>query len=176
MKTHEPAGCAVSKTRAPPSKLASHALPQSMPAGAEATLPWPWIATVSRCLTGCGTAVNRAVTARSRSIVSVQDAVPPHAPSQPAKAKPRAGAAVSVTDVPPTNSDAHVAPQSMPAGEDVTVPEPLTETTRWFELATTAGDPPDSPQPAAHNAATHAQVFTIPQPAGKLGSAPTVGE
>ena len=45
-------------------------------------------------------------------------------PVQPAKDEPAAGVAVNVTTVPLANDDVHVAPQLMPAGLLVTVPEP----------------------------------------------------
>ena len=48
--------------------------------------------------------------------------VPEHAPAQPANAAPAAGVAVRVTTVPAANGAAHVGPQVIPAGADVTVP------------------------------------------------------
>jgi hypothetical protein len=47
------------------------------------------------------------------------------APDHPANVDPVAAAAVSVTGVPAAKSYEQVEPQSMPAGELVTVPEPL---------------------------------------------------
>lgn len=46
-------------------------------------------------------------------------------PLQPAKVEPELAAAVKVTCVPEVKSAEHVAPQSIPAGLLVTVPEPL---------------------------------------------------
>ncbi len=57
--------------------------------------------------------------------VTVQVPVPLHAPDHPVKALPTAAVADSTTEVPDRNDDVHVAPQLMPAGLDVTVPEPL---------------------------------------------------
>lgn len=50
---------------------------------------------------------------------------PVHAPLHPVKLEPDTGAAVKVTLVPWLNGDEHVLPQLMPAGEDVTEPEPV---------------------------------------------------
>jgi hypothetical protein len=45
-------------------------------------------------------------------------------PPQPVKVQPASGVAVSVTIVPFANEVAQVAPQSIPAGELITVPVP----------------------------------------------------
>jgi hypothetical protein len=66
-----------------------------------------------------------AVTARSWSIVTVQLSVPLQAPPQPPNLEPAAGAAVKVTVVPCANWAEQLLPQSIPAGELVTVPEPV---------------------------------------------------
>jgi hypothetical protein len=52
-------------------------------------------------------------------------AVPEQPPDHPANTLPAAGAALSVTVVPDGNGDEHVDPQLIPAGVDVTVPEPV---------------------------------------------------
>ena len=52
-------------------------------------------------------------------------AVPVQPPDHPTKALPWAAAAVSVTAVPEGNVVPHVDPQLIPAGVDVTVPEPV---------------------------------------------------
>ena len=58
--------------------------------------------------------------------VTVQAPVPEQPPPlQPVKVEPVVGAAVSVTAVPLVKLAAQVAPQSMPAGELVTVPLPV---------------------------------------------------
>ncbi len=54
-------------------------------------------------------------------------AVPEHAPLQPVKVEPAAGAAVSVTAVPLVNDAEQVAPHVMPAGLLVIVPLPAPE-------------------------------------------------
>jgi hypothetical protein len=58
-------------------------------------------------------------------MVSVQAAVPLHAPLQPVKVEPVAGVAVSVICVPATTDTEHVAPQAIPAGELATSPVPV---------------------------------------------------
>jgi hypothetical protein len=55
------------------------------------------------------------------TLPSVQSALP----LQPAKADPASGIAVSVTTCPEANGALHIAPQSIPAGFDVTVPDPV---------------------------------------------------
>ena len=66
-----------------------------------------------------------AVTAFGASMVTRQAPEPEHAPLQPAKVDPGAGVGVRVTTVPVGKLALHVGPQSMPGGEDVTVPLPL---------------------------------------------------
>lgn len=56
--------------------------------------------------------------------VSVQGLDPLQSPLQPAKTDPAAGAAVRVAVLPWGNCPVQVAPQSIPAGADVTVPMP----------------------------------------------------
>ena len=56
---------------------------------------------------------------------NVQTPAPAHPPpDQPVKSEPTAGAAVSVIGVPFPNCMEHEAPQLIPAGNEVTVPEP----------------------------------------------------
>ncbi len=59
-------------------------------------------------------------------IVTLQEPVPEHAPLQPENFEPLAGAAVSVTTVPEAK-EAEQTPdaQSIPAGEETTLPPPL---------------------------------------------------
>ena len=58
-------------------------------------------------------------------MVTMQEPVPVQAPLHPAKVEPPAAAAVSVTLVPLLYDAAHVLPQLIPAGEEVTVPVPV---------------------------------------------------
>jgi hypothetical protein len=118
------AGVAVKVTIVPSVNDAAHVAPQLIPAGALVTEPEPEPAfeTVSVRRT---TVLKVAVTDRAELIVTSHVPVPEHpAPLQPAKTEPGAAVAVSVTTVPSVYCAAHVAPQSMPAGELVTVPVP----------------------------------------------------
>ena len=67
---------------------------------------------------------NLAVAARSALIVSVQVPMPEQAPDQPANLDPAEAVAVSVTGTAAKGAE-HVEPQLIPAGLDVTEPEPL---------------------------------------------------
>lgn len=103
-------------------------LPQSMPAGLLLTvpLPVPAFCTMSCAVVGTGAAlVKVAVTVVEAATVRAQVAVPEQPPDQPEKVDPVAGAAVRVRAVPPLKSALQAAPQLMPAGLLVTVPEPV---------------------------------------------------
>jgi hypothetical protein len=85
-----------------------------------------------------GSNVNVAVTVVAALMVTVQPAVPEHPPpDQPENSDPAAGDAPRVTVVPCTNEALHVAPQSMPAGDEVTVPLPLLLTVNVNEAGCT---------------------------------------
>jgi hypothetical protein len=64
--------------------------------------------------------------------VTLQPPIPLHAPPQPERPQAAAGLAVKVTCVPGAKLTLQVEPQSIPAGELVTLPPgpPLTETVR----------------------------------------------
>jgi hypothetical protein len=69
----------------------------------------------------------------------VHPPVPEQSPDQPEKTEPLAAAAESVTIVPVAYACEHVAPQLMPAGFELTVPEPLPEVAAvnvWVGVAT----------------------------------------
>jgi len=67
-----------------------------------------------------------AVTDSAALIVTSQLPTPEQpAPDQPANDEPGAGVAVKVTSIPLAKSCEQVEPQSIPAGELVTVPDPL---------------------------------------------------
>jgi hypothetical protein len=89
-------------------------------------------------VTGC--AANVAVMAVSALMVTMQAAVPLHAPDQPENVWPDAGVAVSTTEVPSAKAMLQTWPQSIPAGLDLIEPEPLSVTVNIaVELA---GGPP----------------------------------
>ncbi len=76
-------------------------------------------------LVGVGFRLKRAVTLRFEDMAKEQDPVPEQPPpDQPAKLLPEPAAAVKKTVVPSKNPAEQVPPQLIPAGEEVTVPEP----------------------------------------------------
>ena len=100
---------------------------QLIPAGLLTTWPAPAPASVTVRVAVC--AVNIAVTLSAVFIVTVHVPVPLHpAPPQPAKVEPLAGAAVSTTCEPLAKLALHAAPQLIPEGLLVTVPDPLPPT------------------------------------------------
>jgi hypothetical protein len=118
-------GAAVSVTTVPEVNVAVQVAPQSIPAGLEVTFPEPLPAFATVRL-GSTFLANVAVQARATLIVTVAVvALPEQSPDQAAKVEVPSGAAVSVTEVPEGKLAVHVPPQSMPAGDDVTVPAPL---------------------------------------------------
>jgi len=68
--------------------------------------------------------VNSALTARAALIITVQF-IEQSDPLHPANVEPAAGDAVNVTDDPATKLSEQSAPQLIPAGDEVTVPEPV---------------------------------------------------
>jgi hypothetical protein len=115
-------GVAARVTTVPALNDVEQLVPQLIPAGALVTVPVP----VPDLLTlNVNVGTNVAVTATSEVKVTVQESVPEQAaPLQPAKADPGAATAVKAIAVPELKLALQVAPQLMPAGELVTVPEP----------------------------------------------------
>ncbi len=113
---------AVSVTSVPVSNSAEQVDPQSIPAGELETEPEP---VPARTTSSGVTCVNVAVTDVAAFIVTVHVPVPVQAPDHPAKIEVALGVAVSVTCEPTAKGAEQVAPQSIPAGELVTVPEPV---------------------------------------------------
>ena len=66
-----------------------------------------------------------AVTLLAALIVTTHDHVPVQLPLQPAKTDPEVAVAVRVTAVPSPKLALQVEPQLMPAGVEVTVPDPV---------------------------------------------------
>jgi len=80
-------------------------------------------------------AVKVAVTDRASLIVTEQVPVPEHPePDQPVKVEPAAAVAVKVTWVPRLNWAWQLAPQSIRAGVEVTVPSPDLVTESWYAV------------------------------------------
>jgi hypothetical protein len=120
------AGVAVSVTAVPLLKDAEQVVPQLMPAGALVTVPGPAPARLT--VSAKDWRAKLAVTDVAAFIVTVQVPVPEQPPPvQPVNVAPAEGVAVSVTALPLLNVAEHVAPQLMPAGALVTVPEPAPE-------------------------------------------------
>jgi hypothetical protein len=116
-------GTAARVTVAPASKAALQTLPQSMPAGVDVTVPSPFpaFATLSS-----GFRLKTALTDFALFIVTVHvRLVPVQAPPQRVKEDEASGVAVSVTVVPTLKDALQAAPQSMPAGVELTVPPPF---------------------------------------------------
>jgi hypothetical protein len=121
-KTEPAAGAAVRVTAVPGVTDCEHVAPQLMPAGlllVTVPVPVPFFVTVKVT----GVAVKVAVT--EAAAVTAHVPVPEHAPLQPAKVEPAAGAAVRVTAVPGVKDCAQLAPQLIPAGVLITVPVPV---------------------------------------------------
>jgi hypothetical protein len=97
-----------------------HAAPQKIPAGADVTDPDPDRVTVNVQ----SIRWNVAVTLFDASIVTTQLPVPEHAPDQPANDEPDAGVAVNVTVVPRMNASEQIDPHTIPAGDELTEPDP----------------------------------------------------
>ena len=76
--------------------------------------------------------------------MTVQVPVPEQAPDQPVNLESKAGVAVKVTTVPDPKELIQVSPQLIPAGELVTVPEPvpslLTQSIYWAVLKVAVAD------------------------------------
>jgi hypothetical protein len=71
-----------------------------------------------------------AVTVLAADIATEQAPVPVHAPDQPEKVNPAAGVAVRATVTVLAYVAEQVVPQEIPAGTEVTVPEPTTDVER----------------------------------------------
>ena len=93
------------------------------------TVPWPEPDLVTVTVLEEEPAVlNVAVTLFAASMVMAHEAVPLHAPDQPAKVEPGAGVAVRVTAVPAVREAVHVTPQFMLPPEIVPWPVPALDT------------------------------------------------
>src|SRR5581483_6381850 len=121
-KREPAAGVAARETAVPVGKLAEQVAPQLMPAGLEVTEPEPEPDFVTESVAGERAKVAVTVVAAVRG--TVQAPGPEQPPLQPAKREPAAGVAARETAVPVGKLAEQVAPQLMPAGLEVTEPEP----------------------------------------------------
>jgi hypothetical protein len=127
-------GMAVKVTSVPLLNDAEHVAPQLIPAGELVTVPGPKperSAVSTNVEVGGGVVevellrAKSALTVRAALMLTVQVPVPEQPPPlQPVNVAVEEGMAVKVTSVPLLNDAEQVAPQSMPAGELVTVPGP----------------------------------------------------
>jgi hypothetical protein len=117
-------GAAVRVTLDPTGKLALHVAPQLIPAGVEVTVPKP--APVFETVSTRVSIAKVAVTVVAALMGTVHCRLLPEQPppDHDENTDPACGAAVSVTEVPAWKLALHVAPQLMPAGDEVTVPAP----------------------------------------------------
>src|SRR6266581_6255377 len=123
VKVELASGVAVKVTAVALANGAAHVAPQVMPAGELVMVPVPVPDLLTVSVKDCCAKV--AVTEVAALRVTIQGPVPEQPPPlQPVKVEPASGVAVRVTAVPLANGAAQVAPQSMPAGLLVTVPEP----------------------------------------------------
>jgi hypothetical protein len=142
-RNDEPAaGVAVSVTVLPYAKLALQVAPQLMPAGTDVTVPAPvGLETTVRV----GVALKLAVTvAGALNATEVVAALPEALPPQVANALPAPGIAVRVTDRPEGKDPVQVPGQLMPAGEETTLPLPLTLTVSGELKVAVTGRPPST--------------------------------
>ncbi len=125
-KVDADAACADSFTTVPSSNDAEQLKPHSIPAGFETTRPDPLPdnATCSRCCEG-PTLANVAQTVTSEEIRTVQPPGPLQPPPQPTNRHPASGIGESVTSVRSANCAEQADPQSIPSGEERTVPDPF---------------------------------------------------
>jgi hypothetical protein len=123
-KTEPASGVAVRATVVFGSKDALHVAPQSIPAGSERTLPRPLPVLV---ILRTGGSMKAAPTSRSSVSVTVQVGVvvPVQSPPQRSKNDPGLGVAVRVTELPKSYTCVQALPQSIPGGDEVTLPLPV---------------------------------------------------
>src|SRR6478735_3843166 len=127
------AGTAVRVTTVPTSNLAEQVEPQSIPTGELVTPPEPGPSSVT--VRVCWIGAKLAATLLSVFIVTKQGPVPEQPPpDQPVKLDPAGGVANKSTCVPSSNELEQAPPQSIPAGIDVTPPEPVLVTVRFRRM------------------------------------------
>ena len=107
---------------------------------------------------------NVAVTARSPETTRLASPSPLEAPLHPPKREPASGWAASVTVAPSSKDAKHVTPQSMPAGVERTVPEPIFVTVRTC-LPEGGGGPPSNAADTARSRSTRRSHAPLPEQA-----------
>lgn len=123
VKAESASGVTVKLTTVPLAKAALQLEPQEIPAGALVIVPVPVPDLLTVSVKLCD--AKAAVTVVAALSVTMQAPVPEQPPPlQPVKVEPAAGVAVRVIAVPLANAVVQVAPQEIPAGELLTVPEP----------------------------------------------------
>jgi hypothetical protein len=125
VKVEPAAGVAINVICVPLAKLAEHAAPQLIPAGALVTVPVPVPAFVTVKVKLPALGANVAVTPIAIEVVTTQVPVPEQGAPQPVNVEPAAGVAVKVTCVPLLKLAEQVGPQLIPGGALVTVPVPV---------------------------------------------------
>jgi hypothetical protein len=136
MNVDVPPGAAVSVTTVPLAKLKEHVGPQLIPEGDEVTVPSP--VPVLATFNPFWTTLKLAVTELAAFMVTVHGPIPLHAPVHPVNVDAPSAAGVRVTMAPVVKLAVHVAPQLIPAGDDVMPPPPapvlLTVRLYWTRL------------------------------------------
>ena len=121
VKDETPPGVAVNVTLVPLLYASEQSPPQLMPAGLLVTVPLPDFVTVSVNCWSVNAAVTDIAEVTETTHVPVPEQPPP---DQPVKIEFTLGEAVSVTVVPKLYASEQSAPQFIPKGLLVTVPEP----------------------------------------------------
>jgi hypothetical protein len=131
-------------------KLAEHVVGQLIPAGVLVTVPVPVPAKVTDMVTDVVTAAEKVAVTESAALrVTLQAALPVHAPLQPEKALLVPGVSVRVTWLFCGKLAEHVVGQLIPAGVLVTVPFPVPAKVTDMVSVTGGGGPATIPrQPA----------------------------
>ena len=123
------AGVALRVTDVPEANVEEHAVdpvPQLIPAGLLVTFPFAVGEILNaRVNWGGGGGPKFATTVLAEFMVTAHAPVPVHAPLQPVKAEPAEGLAARLTTAPEPKVAEQAAPQLIPLGRLVTVPEPV---------------------------------------------------
>src|SRR2546425_8145241 len=170
VKAEPAAGLALRVTTVPLAKLAEQVAPHVIPAGLLVTVPAP-VPALETVSANVGAKV--AVTVVAAESVTTHVPVPLQPPPlQPVKVEPAAGVALKVTTVPLAKLAVHVAPQVMPTGLLVTVPEPVPAT---VPVSANAGAKVAGTVVAAESVTAHIPVPLQPPPLQPVKAEPAAG-